>query len=136
MRDSSSEKSVQNLLFQDTYDYRFDIGITKPVKHMQFLERHALISCIAKHFAIHQVKAELDQILSGLSETLNVLALIRENPVLFRPLFIFSERVVTGDYIYDLFSTINGSNVREEEEAATMYWIELLREIHSESEKI
>ena len=106
---------------------------------MQFLEKHALISCIAKHFAIHQVKAELDQILSGLSETLNVLALIRENPVLFRPLFIFSERVVTGDYIYDLFQprcSVNGSNVREEEEAATMYWIELLHEIHGVSDKV
>ena len=101
---------------------------------MQFLEKQALISCIAKHFAIHQVKAELE-ILSGLSETLNVLALIREKYC--RPLFSLKELSQVTTY-YDLFQprfSVNGNNVREEE-AANKYWIELLREIYGQSEKV
>ena len=129
MQCCTSEDSFRNLLSRDTYDYRFEVGIAKPVKDIRFSEKNTLISGIAKHFVIHQVKAELDQILSGLSETLNVLVLIKQHPNLFRPLFVFNEIKVTGDMLFDLFQpklSPKGSNISIKEEAAMMYWLDLL----------
>ena len=93
-----------------------------------------MISGIAKHF-IHQVKAELDQILSGLSETLSVLVLIKQHPNLFRPLFVFNEIKVTGDMLFDLFQpklSPKGSNIHIKEEAAIRYWLDLLQDIQGD----
>lgn len=100
---------------------------------LQFNRKSELISSISKHFAILQVKAELDQMLCGLSDTLHVLDVIRENPVVFRPLFVYFKRpLLTADDLFDKsipqFST-SGSNVREKEEAVTMLWIDFLRHL-------
>ena len=81
------------------------------------------------------MKAELDQILSGLSETLNVLVLVKQHPNLFRPLFVFNEVKVTGDMLIDLFQpklSPKGSNIRIKEEAAMMYWLDLLQDIQGD----
>ncbi len=80
-----SEQSFRNILFQDRYDFRFEV----PVEDLRFSERNELVSCITKHFVIHRVKAELDQICSGLSDTLNNLSVIKQYPNLFKPFFYY-----------------------------------------------
>ncbi len=80
-----SEQSFRNILSQDRYDFRFEVGIAKPIEDVRFSERNELVSCITKHFVINRVKAELDQICSGLSDTLNILSVIKQYPKLFRP---------------------------------------------------
>ena len=135
MQYCTSEDSFRNLLSRDTYDYRFEVGIAEPVKDIRFSEKNTLISGIAKHFVIHQVKAELDQILSGLSQTLNVLVHIKQHPNLFRPLFVFNEIKVTGDMLFDLFHpklSPKGSNIHTKEEAAIIYWLDLLQNIQGD----
>ncbi len=66
--------NLSEIYSQDRYDFRFEVGIAKPVEDLRFSERNELVSCITKHFVINRVKAELDQICSGLSDTLNILS--------------------------------------------------------------
>lgn len=133
MQDTDSEEAFHHLLSQDAYDYRFDIGIAQPVKSVSFSGKFELISCISKPFAIHQVKSELDQMLCGLSETLHSLDMIRLNPMLFRPLFIHYERPpLTENEVFDMLVpkySLAGSNAREKEEGATMFWIDFLQDV-------
>lgn len=88
---------------------------------------------MAKHFAILSVKAELEQILCGLSSTLNVLQLIRENSEAMQPLFFYNPPPsMTWDELFDLLHPTmspEGSNKREAEEAVVMKWIKLIQMI-------
>lgn len=61
----------------DDYEFRYDLGIVQSVDDIYLADKEKIVSLMAKHFAILNVKAELDQILCGLSSTLNVLQLIR-----------------------------------------------------------
>ena len=75
---------------------------------------------MAKHFAVFEVKAELDQLLCELSSTLGVLELLRSDPALMRPLLVYTPtNPVTAD----------GSNSREKEEATVMLWVHFLQRI-------
>ena len=88
-------------------------------------------SIIALHYGVLVVKAELDQILCGLSSTLNALTLIRNNPLVMRPLFIHQDRhPPTADTLFDMFQakfSELGSNAREAEEATMMKWSDFLQ---------
>ena len=88
---------------------------------------------MAKHFAVLEVKAELDQLLCGLSSTLGVLELVRSDPALMRPLFIHTPTSpMTADDMYDMFAMCyspNGNNNREREEATIMQWFHFLQHI-------
>ena len=99
---------------------------------MSYSKRYDLISSIAKHFSIYVVKSELDQMICGIAETLHALELIRENATLFRPLFVYSQKIYSANDIYDIFSpklSPDGSNRREREEAVIMLWINFLQDI-------
>ena len=96
-------------------------------------EKNSIISAMAKHFAVFEVKAELDQLLCGLSSTLGVLELLRSDPALMRPLLVHTPtNPVTADDVFDAFvfcySPI-GSNSREKEEATIMLWVHFLQRI-------
>lgn len=86
---------------------------------------------MAKHFAVLEVKAELDQLLCGLSSTFGVLELVRSDPVLMKHLFIHTPTSpTTADDMYDMFTICyspNGSNNREKEEATIMLWVHFLQ---------
>lgn len=123
----------RNVLSSEEYDFRFDIGISLPVKKLQFSKKEELFSCMLKHFAVHLVKAELDQMLCGLSDTLHMLDLIRSYPTTFRPLFMYQKRPpLTGDALFSmLHGTYSppGSNMREKEVA--MIFIDYLEKLGS-----
>ena len=57
------------------YDFRYNLGIAQSVDDICLADKEKIVALMAKHFAILSVKAELDQILCGLSSTLNVLQL-------------------------------------------------------------
>ena len=95
--------------------------------------KNSIISAMAKHFAVFEVKAELDQLLCGLSSTLGVLELLRSDPALMRPLLVYTPtNPVTADDVFDAFVfcySPNGSNSREKEEATVMLWVHFLQRI-------
>ena len=107
------------------------MGIALRLDTIGIKEKPTIISAMAKHFAVLEVKAELDQLLSGLSSTLGVLELVRSDPVLMKHLFIHSATSpMTADDMYDTFNICyspDGSNNREREEATIMLWVHFLQ---------
>ena len=91
------------------------------------------MALMTKHFTILRVKAELDQLLCGLSSTLNVLELIRNNKKEMKPLFVYtSPQSLTWDKLYNLLPakmSPEGSNKRECEEAVMMKWIQVIQNV-------
>ncbi len=131
IEDVSSQSELQELLSTNEFEFRFDLGINKPSNKIRLEDRETIVSSIALHHGILAVKAELDQILCGLSVTLNALTLIRDNAVLMRPLFVYEERPPPkADAVYDMFPatfSASGSNIREKEEATMMVWNDFLQ---------
>ena len=83
-----------------------------------------------------QVKAELDDIAEGL-ESLEVLSLIRRNPLIMKSLFIHAKSSLTCSVLQDLFTvefSCKGSNQRELEEETYMYWVNFLQDVEGVSE--
>ena len=119
------------MLDSDEFDFRYDLGIIKPATELRLEDRESIVSSMALHFGVLSVKAELDQILCGLSSTLNALSLIRENAVVMRSLFIYQCRQPpTADALFDLFPakfSPPGSNAREKEEATVLLWSDFLQ---------
>lgn len=68
-------------------------------------------------------------------ETLNALELICKNSMLFRLLFVhFDCPALTADQLFDMLLpkySPNGSNLREKEEAVTMFWLDFLNHIQN-----
>ena len=80
-----------------------------------------------------QVKAELDDIAEGL-ESLEVLSLIRRNPLIMKLLIIHAKSSLTCSVLQDLFTvefSHKGSNQREE---TYMYWVNFLQDVEGVSE--
>lgn len=122
MQNACTEEELQLLLDTEEYDFRFNLGIVG----CHLGEVGHIVSVIAKQYAILNVKAELDQMLCGMADTLNVLEMVREHPQM-RSLFVFSKRPpLTADNLYDLVPALyspRGSNQRDKEEAIIMQWI-------------
>lgn len=131
IENATSVAQLQELLETEEFDFRFDLGISKPVHEIQLTDREMFVSAMALHYGVLVVKAELDQILCGLSSTLNALTLIRNNPLIMRPLFIHQDRhPPTADTLFDMFQakfSELGSNAREAEEATMMKWSDFLQ---------
>lgn len=131
IEDASSVSQLQELLNTEEFDFRYDLGISKPSHEVRLDDRETLVSSMALHFGVLVVKAELDQILCGLSSTLNALTLIRNNPVVMRPLFVYQKRPPpTADTLFDMLQakfSESGSNAREVEEATMMKWSDFLQ---------
>lgn len=129
MCEVKEDSQLQELMESDEYDFRYDIGISQPVRSMSVGGKNKIISLMSKHFCILRVKAELDQMLCGLSSTLNVLELIRDNCQQMRPLFLYDSRPpLSWENLYNLLParmSVDGANKREREEAVMMRWIRL-----------
>ena len=94
---------------------------------MQLGDKENIVVQLANHFTILQCKAELDQILCGLSETLGLLDLVHGNPIIMRPLFVKATKPpLTAESLYDLFVmhySKDGSNTKE---VTGMRWLSFL----------
>ena len=105
---------------------------------LTILDRDAIIGAIAKHFCIFAVKSELDQLLCGFSNTLDILNVLRSNAAVLRPLFVSSVSVMNADDVFDAFNICylpEGSNKRSIEEATIMLWVNFLQTIERKLEK-
>lgn len=120
IQNASSVHQLQEMLNTDEFNFRFDVGICKAAHKVRLDDREVFVSSMALHYGVLVVKAELDQILCGLSSTLDALTFIRSNPVMTRPLFVYQERPPpSADTLFDMlqakFSEL-GSNARDVEE--------------------
>ena len=119
-------------MLEDEFDFRYELGIATRSDKISIEDRDAIISAMAKHFCVFAIKSELDQILCGLSSTLGVLELLRNNPTVMRPLLIRSSVKHTADTMYDSFTICfspDGSNKRVAEEATVMLWFHFLQTV-------
>lgn len=77
-----------------------DAGYTKPIPNVTVVNRDELIHCIKMHNCILKIKAELDQLRSGLC-LLGVWEAMSSHPVLLAPMFV-AGTLTSGIYIYHL----------------------------------
>ena len=126
LQSARTVEQLRGLLSSEDYDFRYALGIAQPINTIRIDDVEKIVSVIAKHYAILNVKAELDQILCGMSTTFKFLELVRENPKSLRPLFIYSDPPpLTADILYDMLPaqfSPEGDNKRELEEEAIMQW--------------
>ena len=125
---------MRNLLDSEEYEFRYEIGIAQPSGTLQLSDLDRIVETSATHYSIVSVKAELDQIIDGLT-TLEVLDLIVHNPNGMEALFVYSiPPPLTADKMVDMFQprfSPTGANRREVEEAVVMQWIHYLQLIES-----
>ena len=103
-------------------------------------DRSTITSSIAKHFAVLKCKAELDQMLKGV-ESLGLLELIQANPKMMKKLFLGTEnkKKLTADLLFNLFPaqfSDEGSNRRDKEERAVMFWDTFNQKVAGTSQKV
>ena len=120
------------MLNSDEYNFCYDLGIAQKCT----LEgKWDFIQIVAKHYGVFVVKAELDQILCGLSATLDMLEVIRSNASVMYPLFVYEEpEPLTAAFIQQLFPgvfSISGANRREAEEETFVHWTNYIDTIES-----
>ena len=123
------------MLLSEEFEFRFDLGIAVQADNIGLEGKQSIIDAMAKHFSIHSVKAELDQILCGLASTLGALDLLRNNPTAMRPLLVNSPlQHLTADYMFDTCEvkySPSGSNSKQKEEAVVMMWLNFLQRVES-----
>lgn len=80
------------------------IGIAKPISNIQYADRHYIVESSALHYSVLTVKAELNQLATGL-RALGVLDMVQANPKLLRPLFVHTQSPppLTAGQMIDLF---------------------------------
>ena len=98
------EKLKQLILTDDEYDFQYDIESQNLCQSaLQFTDRDTIVQSSALHYSVLCVKAELDQLASGL-RTLGVLDLVQANPKMLTPLFVYTESPpLTAGQMIDLF---------------------------------
>ena len=129
---NANSQDLRKLLQRDDYSFLFDLRVSQPTETIRPEDVDRIVAAIAKHYAILNVKAELDQLLCGMSTTIKVLELVRENPNAMRPLYVFNKVPITLDGLYDILPanySPQGSNKREKEELVIIQWIHLTQYI-------
>ena len=83
------------------------------------------------HYLVFSCKTELDQLKQGLAKLLEILNLVQNHPVLFKPLFVaHGKPKLSADSLTAIFHMCwspKGSNQWENEEAVILEWTEYLQ---------
>jgi len=128
-------QEVRDLLDSDEYDFRFDVGMSCLPANFSLADRDRLVQSLSIHHCIVIIKAQLDQIISGL-EVLGVYQLIKANPNAMFHLLHTIPSPLTATNVLDVFEETRfsegGSVKREDEEQIMMYWVQLLHEIEGD----
>ena len=131
---AADEQSFIQLLDSDDYDFRYECGICQPISTITINHRDEIVNALAMH-SIFSVKAELDQMISGLNDY-GVGKLAQDNAEVLRQLFVhYRQLPLTADILFDLFPanfSSPGSNARELEEAALMHWVHYTQDVEGE----
>ena len=116
MQRATNEEDLKELMDSDEYDFRYDIGIAQSADAIRLADKEKIVPLMAKHFTILSVKAELDQILCGLSSTLSVLELVRENRQTMRQLFVYNPTpLMSWEELFDLLPPVMSPEGRTNE---------------------
>ena len=122
---------MRQILDSDEFDFRYDIGVSDLSNNLQLTDCARVVQSLASHYVVVGVKAQLDQIVTGLS-SLGVYDLIKANPRTMHKLLTLRPKLLTSDSMIDLFETKLspvGSNRREDEELLVMFWMDYLGRI-------
>lgn len=126
-----NNEDFQKLVRSSDYEFLMECGITKPVMMMKLDDRSTIISAACLHYAVLGSLAELEQLKRGL-QTAQLATLLDKHTNLFKELFLHSKKLITADFIQDLFIphySERGSNNRVKEEEIVMNWISYLQEL-------
>ena len=133
LQNATTTEEFQQLLLLDEFNFRYDLGVALRVDSITIQDKEYVISALAKHFSVLEAKAELDQLLCGLSSTLSVLDLLRSDPILMRPLLVKTYATpIIADETFDAFHICyspDGSNQKEREETTIIFWVHFLQNI-------
>lgn len=103
IQNAHSLSKLKQLLDSDAYDFCYDIGIITLLNKVCLEDRAAIVATISFHYGVLTVKAELDQILCGLSEAHSILQLVHMNAPNMRSLFVYQTcPPFTADNMYNL----------------------------------
>ena len=116
------------------YEFWFTCGISKPISHLQFLDKEKIVTAMCLHYSVLVTLAELEQLHRGLTiQRFNVL--MQSYPQAVRKAFELPPTKITSDFMQDLFVPMfspHGSNMRAVEEALVMTWIHYFQHIEGE----
>ena len=131
MEKASTVSDVQSLLAKEEYDFRYHLCIGHDVHNLS--DRDNLIKSIALYYTVVRIKAQLDQLMEGLS-VMGVLEVIQANPNKAVNLFVYKKERMCADKIIEMFTpqfSPLGSNAREEEEQTMLLWVHFVQLIES-----
>ena len=126
---------MRTLLDDDSFDFRFEVGISDLSSKLHLSDRFHLLQSLSTHFTIVQVKAQIDQLIEGLG-AIGVYDLMKCNPHIMKRLFTSNPKPLTADFMIDLFQSRFSpecSNRREDEEQIWMYWVNFIERIDGKS---
>ena len=105
LADSSDEDEFQTLLGSDSYDFRYDCGVTKSASKCNLSEKEKIVNALCLHYTILTSLAELEQLRRGLSIQ-KFDSLMKSHPQLIRQAFLPPESSITSVYLQDLLQPI------------------------------
>ena len=126
---------MREMLDSEPFAFRFEVGVTDVSNRLQLHDRQRIVNSIMKYFTVVRSKAQVDQLREGLA-VMGVGDLMTSNASMFRKLLTEKPPLLTADYMLDLFITefsLSGSNRREAEEQAALYWINFIQLIECKS---
>ena len=127
---ATSTSELQGLLQDESWDFRFTCGYTKPTHLIEIKDKDDFVRRIWLHFVLYNSYAELEQLRKGFQETLQMISFVYTNGKEMRALLAPSRLFdVSVEYLQDAFAvnySPNGSNYRTKEEAVMVMWLEYI----------
>ena len=119
------------MLTKEEYDFRYHLCIGHDVRNLS--DRDNLIKSTALYYTVVRIKAQLDQLMEGLS-VMGLLEIIQANPNKAVDLFVYTKESMCADKIISIFTpqfSAVGSNPREEEEHTILLGVHFVQLIES-----
>ena len=86
----------------------FATGFKKPLTSLTIADRGDLLHVILDFHLMSKVKSEMDQFVKSLG-TFNFISIMQQNPKLWKPYFVYTERKLTAGIIKLAIYTHDGS---------------------------
>ena len=120
---------MRELLDSEEFMFRFEVGIMDATAKLSLDDRKWIVSLVSKYYTIVLPKAQIDQIIEGLG-VLGMHELMKQNPNAFHKLLCEPSVLLNADYILTTFTadfSEMGSNKRDTEEQAVIYWVNFIQ---------
>ena len=128
MLDVTNIDDLRKILSDDECDFRYECGVSLPVRDVKLCDKQMIVSTCATHYAVVRCLPQLEQIREGL-KAFDVLDLMKRSKGI-RQLFVCGNTgKISSAAMFDLFQpTLSpyGSNSRGNEETTLYYWANYL----------